>query len=363
MFFKILIIISSIILSFQKYPDLEQIPDNITKWMSYLPDDIFILLMNIPGAHDSAANEMLEYTKQFAQTQNMTIPDLLKIGIREFDIRVALFDSDPEDIDDNLHTCHGEVDCLYTDEFNVTKNLTFKHILLDIKTFLKENPSETVILWTQSEKGDCNKNIKRAVELMDKYIGDIFVKYDKNLKLGNVRGKIISTVYKYYDEKGNEHYHKGFDGGSDLEEIHRKFIDKEYYSSWEVTGEIKIQEVLEFLRTYNISIKEAEENFKKDINKYPYNYPVSCTGEHETIIPKPKKQADIVNPFLLDYDFIKGYYYGWIEMDFANLELAKKFIDTNIFQEKKEEEETINNSIYLKIHFIVILVSLIFIYF
>ena len=322
MIFKILIILTSVILSIQKYPDSEQIPDNIniTKWMSYLPDDIFILLINIPGAHDAAANEMFEYAEQFARTQNLTIPDLLKIGIRKLDIRVALFDSDPEDIDDNLHTCHGDFDCFYIDELNVTRNLTFKHILLDIKKFLKENPSETVILWTQSEKGDSNKNIKRAVELMDKYIGDIFVKYDKNLKLGNVRGKIISTVYKYYDQKGNEHYHKGIDGGSDLEEIHRKFIDK-----------------------------------------YPYCYPVSCTGQHETIIPKPKIQADIVNPFLLDYDFIKGYYYGWIEMDYANLELAKKLIDTNIFQEKKEE--ITNNSINKKINFIVILVNLIFIFF
>ena len=329
MIFKILIILISIILSFQKYPDLEPIPDNITKWMSYLPDDIFILLINIPGAHDAAANEIVDYADPVARTQNLTIPDLLKIGIRKLDIRVALFDSDPEDIDDNLHTCHGIFDCFYIDEFNIRRNLTYKHILLDIKQFLKENPSETVILWTQSEKGDSSENIKRAVELMDKYIRDIFVKYDKHLKLGDVRGKIISTVYKYYDQEGHECYHKGIDGGSDLEEIHWKFIDDYYYNSWEVTGEIKIQEVLEFLRTYNISIKSAEENFEKDIDKFPYCYPVSCTGEHQSILPFPKIQADIVNPFILGYDFIKGYYYGWIEMDYTSLKLAKKIIDTN----------------------------------
>ena len=358
--FPILILHILIISSIQKYPD-SSLTYSTENWMSNLPDDKLVLLINIPGAHDTAANVMVPLAESLGRTQNRTIPELLKFGVRKLDIRVALFDSPPKDIDDNLHTCHGIFDCYYIDEFNTTRNLTYKHILLDIKQFLKENPSETVILWTQSEKGDSTNNIKRALELMDKYIGDIFVKYDKYLRLGGVRGKIISTVYKYYDEKGNEHYHKGVDGGSDLEEIHMKFIDKEYYSSWEVTGEIKIQEVLEFFKTYNISIKEAEENFEKDINKYPYCYPVSCTGQHETIIPYPKIQADIVNPFLLDYDFIKGYYYGWIEMDYANIELTKKLIDTNIFQEKKEK--TTNHAIHLKMNSFVILIKLLFIFF
>ena len=161
-------------------------------WMSNLPDDKLVLFINIPGAHDTAANEMVPLAESMARTQNRTIPDLLKFGIRKLDIRVALWDVfDEEDIDDNLHTCHGVFDCFYIDEYNTTRNLTFKHILLDIKNFLQENPSETVILWTQSEKGDSYENIKRACELMEKYVGDIFVKYNKNLRLGEVRGKII----------------------------------------------------------------------------------------------------------------------------------------------------------------------------
>ena len=302
-------------------------------WMSNLPDDKKVLLINIPGAHDTAANEMVPLAESMARTQNRTIPDLLKFGIRKLDIRVALWESfDEEDIDSNLHTCHGVFDCYYIDEHNTTQNLTFKHILLDIKQFLQENPTETVIVWTQSERGDSYENIKRAVELFDKYVGDIFVKYNKDLTLGEVRGKIISTVYKEYDSEGKEYYHKGIDGGTDLEEIHMKFIDKYYYNSWEVTGEIKVQEVLEFFRTYNISIKDAEIDMEKDKDKYPFCYSIACTGEHQTIIPFPKNQADIVNPFILDYEFIKGYYYGWIEMDYASLKLAKKFIETNFFE-------------------------------
>jgi len=304
---------------------------NMANWMSNLPDDKKILLINIPGTHNTAANVLHPLGESVARTQNRTIPELLRFGVRKLDIRVTireLLEGDDEDSD--LSTCHGMFDCYFIDENNVTKNLTFKHILLDIKDFLEEYPTETVIVWTQSEKGDSYQNYKRAIELFEKLVGDIFVKFDKNLKLGDVRGKIVSTTYKtdLIDSEGKPIYHFGIDGGTDLEEIHRKFIDY-YYNTWEVTGQLKVEEVKEFLRTYDLSIKEVEEEFEKKIDDYPISYSVACTGEHQSILPFPKIQADIVNPFILGYDFKKGNYYGWIDMDFASLELAKTLIDTN----------------------------------
>ena len=308
---------------------------DMENWMSGIPDDRKVLLINIPGAHDTAANEVLYGVEAFVQTQNATVPELLNFGIRRLDVRVTLRElaDDEYDPDLDLGTAHGQFDCYYYDEFNVLRNLTFKRILLDIKDFLEKNPTETVIVWTQSERGDSYANIKRAVELFEKIVGNIFVKYDKNLKLGDVRGKIISTVYKTdsVDPDGNPIYHKGYDGGTDLEETHRKYIDK-YYNSWEVNGELKIIEVKDFLSHYNFTIKDAEEDFDKTIEKYPINYSVSCTGEHVSIIPLPKVQADIVNPFLLQYDFLSGYYYGWIDMDFANRPNVIRMVITNFLE-------------------------------
>lgn len=304
---------------------------NMANWMSNLPDDKKILLINIPGTHNTAANVLHPLGESVARTQNRTIPELLRFGVRKLDIRVTIRELlEGDDDDSDLSTCHGMFDCYFIDENNVTKNLTFKHILLDIKDFLEEYPTETVIVWTQSEKGDSYQNYKRAIELFEKLVGDIFVKFDKNLKLGDVRGKIVSTTYKtdLIDSEGKAIYHFGIDGGTDLEEIHRKFIDY-YYNTWEVTGQLKVEEVKEFLRTYDLSIKEVEEEFEKKIDDYPISYSVACTGEHQSILPFPKIQADIVNPFILGYDFKKGNYYGWIDMDFASLELAKTLIDTN----------------------------------
>lgn len=170
------------------YPTLQKLGEN---WMSKLSDDTKIIFINIPGSHDSAANEVVDYAESFAKTQSATISQLLEFGVRKFDIRVALIDltEDEEDQDLNLGTCHGMFDCYFTDEFGVTKILTLKHILLDIKNFLEKNPTETVIIWTQSERGVIYENIKRAVELFEKIVGNIFVKYDKKLKLGDVKRK------------------------------------------------------------------------------------------------------------------------------------------------------------------------------
>ena len=310
---------------------ISQITSEVTmeNWMSILPDDKKLLLINIPGAHNTAAHEMNILGIPTSRTQDKSIPELLNIGVRKLDIRIAL--RERQDDDDNLYTCHGIFDCYYLDENNNQQSLTFKHILLDIKNFLENNPTETVILWTQSEKGDGYENLKRAVELLEKIVPDLFVKYDKNLKLGDIRGKIVSTVYKTdnFDSEGRVVYHSGYDGSTDLEEIHRKFVDGDFYNSWEVTGELKVEEVEEFLRTHDISIEDAEEDFENNKSKYPITYFTSCTGEHQTVLPLPKVQAEIVNPFILGYDFKKGFYYGWIDMDYVSLELTQKIVNTN----------------------------------
>ena len=328
-FFSILLIITI-------YPTFQIIIEG-RNWMSNLPDDKKLLFINIPASHDTASNEMHSLAESVARTQNATIPEMLRFGVRKLDIRVALRDlaDDEDDEDLNLGTCHGAFDCYYIDEFGDQRNYTLKHIILDVKNFLEENPTETVIIWTQSERGDNYENIKRAVELYEKLSGNIFVKYDKDLKLGDVRGKIVSTVYKTnsVDYEGRIIYHSGLDGCTDLEEIHLQFIDK-YYPTWEVTGQLKVDEVKEFFRVYDLTFEDAEEEFDNNRNKYPISYSVACTGEHQSILPFPKIQADIVNPFLLQYNFIKGNYYGWIEVDYASENLAKKILETNFYIRK-----------------------------
>ena len=92
------------------------------KWMSELPDEKKLVLVNIPGSHDSTAYNMNVFGVKFAKTQNYDIKGQLKIGVRKFDIRVAIrppnflrksLSQDVIDGDRDLICVHGMCDCYY----------------------------------------------------------------------------------------------------------------------------------------------------------------------------------------------------------------------------------------------------------
>ena len=58
-------------------------------WMSKIPNEKSILLINIPGTHDTAAHIMNPLAEDVARTQNLTILELLNSGIRKLDIRIG----------------------------------------------------------------------------------------------------------------------------------------------------------------------------------------------------------------------------------------------------------------------------------
>lgn len=54
-------------------------------WMQYLPDDMQISQINMPGTHDSGTR-YVEYS-DVAKCQSRSIPEQMDDGIRVFDIR------------------------------------------------------------------------------------------------------------------------------------------------------------------------------------------------------------------------------------------------------------------------------------
>jgi 1-phosphatidylinositol phosphodiesterase len=59
-------------------------------WMSRIDDSKKIVLINIPGTHDSAAYCMNRISFKCAKTQELTIAQQLEIGIRDFDISLIV---------------------------------------------------------------------------------------------------------------------------------------------------------------------------------------------------------------------------------------------------------------------------------
>ena len=303
-------------------------------WMSRIPDTKKLILINIPSTHDSTAYYMNRIFKNFSQTQYYNIKQQLEIGTRKIDIRVTDINKNKEK-DEDIICCHGICDCYASDNFGNMKKLTFKSILIDIKNFLVQNPSETVLISIVVGRGKKTENetLKRAYEIFLKYVGDVFLNYDHNLILGDSRGKIILLTYFHHknDEKRINtvvdycNYNLGY--GTGIEEVHKKYRN---YRPFKVNAYLKIHEVKDIFEKYKMTLQEAEIEEKRNTKLFPLNYSVSCTGEREFCLPNPLEQANIVHTFIQkDGVLKKGYYYGWIKMDFANYLSNYKLIDTN----------------------------------
>lgn len=96
-------------------------------WMSKVADNMKITEMSIPGTHDSGALHSIADVA--GKCQDLTIREQLKIGVRFLDIRLQL-------VRDELRVVHSFVD----------QASSFSEVMEDIAQFLRENPSEMLIV-------------------------------------------------------------------------------------------------------------------------------------------------------------------------------------------------------------------------
>ena len=84
---------------------------------------------------------------------------------------------------------------------------------------------------------------------------------------------------------------------------------------------------------YKMTLEEAEIKENNKIMPFPISYSISCTGEYNYCLPNPLAQAVIVHSFIQREDVFKnGYYYGWLNMDFANEITTIKLINSNFWE-------------------------------
>lgn len=128
-----------------------------------------------------------------------------------------------------------------------------------MKQFLEENPTEIIIFNVDSGRGDKFNNIKRAIDIFEKTVGDISLNFNIDLTIGDCRGKIININYKTneVDKEGKTIYSFNA-GGINLEEIHKSFVSAPNYQSFKVDGKLKAKEVEKFMKTNDITFEEAE---------------------------------------------------------------------------------------------------------
>ena len=290
-------------------------------WMNKINDSVPVSCINIPGTHDSCA-----YYVQFpilSKCQNSIITEQLKSGIRFLDIRVERDGS-------NLKIVHDIADCKIPE--NKRDVLYLENVVSGCKSFLSENPSETILL---SYKRDDGANQEETFDtFFENYLEKDTIWYKENRipTLGEVRGKIILLNRDNID-KSNEKY-TDFNTGINL-------------STWVYQKENteRIYEVAELLgrdgaitgKTFTVQDLYGLTPQKKwGLAVYPFikNPPktedilitfFSCGS----LFYSPNRSAKYINKKLSDITLEKEKKYGWIIMDYPTKKFIKEIVNSN----------------------------------
>lgn len=100
-------------------------------WMKKISNSRLVTQMSIPGTHDSSAR----HGGILAQDQSWTILDQLYAGIRFLDMRCRI-------VEDVFMMYHGPID----------QKISFGEVLNQFEQFLKENPSEWIMIRLKQEE-------------------------------------------------------------------------------------------------------------------------------------------------------------------------------------------------------------------
>ena len=164
-----------------------------SQWMKSLADSRLVADLSLPGSHDACTADGWYYkdlgklAEASAKTQDLTIREQLKVGMRVFDLR-------PERMHDGtsyvLRCSHG---IMYT-------KLLVSDFFQQLKEFLAANPSEfcllTVDLSATTDKAAWGKEFTELVSSAE--FRSMFADFKPRLTVGEMRGHVLMLSCKEY---------------------------------------------------------------------------------------------------------------------------------------------------------------------
>lgn len=190
---------SAAVPAYDKDARLANAKADVANWMKYLPDDVFVAHVSIPGTHDTATAEGWSSAtgSTMSTTQEKTIDEQLAAGVRAFDFRPGLEGSGSNQY---LNCNHGA---------DATK-LRFADALKKLTDYLDAHPSEFFVIhlfrgnvyaskpsfptYLVVKYSDSDK--QKYAELMDELlnksdVSNYIIDYSPYLKVKDMRGKIV----------------------------------------------------------------------------------------------------------------------------------------------------------------------------
>jgi len=221
---------------------------NLNCWMQHLHDNTPLPALSIPGTHNSPT-----YHKALpsVRCQAVSPREQLDNGVRFFDIRVQ--PESPDNVsNDTLILVHGVF------PISLTGPKHFRKLVDDIRAFLAQNPSETLIM-----------SIKRegTGAATDQHLSRIFAEHYTNdaqwwtaptvPSLGEARGKIV-LLRRFCIDDSLRGANGGLGYGIDAE-------NWAYNTPVDTHGAVCVQDFCEVLETVNIEdkIKYCCEHFER----------------------------------------------------------------------------------------------------
>lgn len=283
------------ITAFAVAPMESPITNKGVRWMSSLEDDRAINELSIPGTHDSGATHSI--ADAAGKCQSLSIEDQLYIGVRFFDIRLQL-------VGDDFNIVHSFVD----------QDTEFDDVLENMVDFIKENPSEFLIV---SIKKDADS--KRAA-------GDFATLLEEELReysqiststtlpktVGEARGKIY-IISRYENSTiGIPAYHGWQDSTSF--ELGELYIQDNYKVD---SAEVKIADI-------EATMAIADRCEYGLVLNYTSCYLTS--GFPPTYAATPAKT---INPWLIDRLSLEARPQGVLVCDFMTSDLVKAIWEVN----------------------------------
>ena len=143
------------------------------KWMSKIADSTSLRDINMPGSHDTMA--LYSIGDLAGQCQSLSLENQLNLGVRFLDIRLK------ED-NNKLKAVHGFID----------QRASFNEITSVIESFIKQNPTEMIIM-SVKEEANASKSDISFEDSLKTYLTDDVYYLGTNLPstLGEVRGKVV----------------------------------------------------------------------------------------------------------------------------------------------------------------------------
>lgn len=192
------------------YSHESALPGTDKNWMAAVDGNKRVRELSVPGTHDSLSL----YGGDIVQTQSLSLRNQLNAGIRAFDVRAR-------HINNVFAIHHGPV----------FQNVMFGTVLGEMAAFLRENPSETLLVRVKqehTEEGNTRSFEATFADYYQQYAGYIWQPTGQDPLLNEVRGKIV-----FLQNFSGARYGLNYAGSFSIQDDFEMGTNWDLYSKWE----------------------------------------------------------------------------------------------------------------------------------